>query len=143
METARTAWIARRLPLSEVVRGTRQMRVRHRLGENGDDRIAADIRAAPCNLAAAIEHDAISLGIAPGEPGLAREGLRGRIGIGCPLGKLAAGDAADQRHDDVLHQRVDDLVERGADDDADGQIDDAALEGEFPKLAGERHGSLP
>src|SRR4030095_14471372 len=52
----------------------------------------------------------------------------------------AAGDAADHRHDDVLHERVDDLAERGADDYPAGEIDHAAFYREFAKLTGKRHG---
>jgi hypothetical protein len=55
----------------------RQMRIRHRLGQHDDNRVATDVGAAPADLAVGVEHDAIGLGVAPREPGLARKALAG------------------------------------------------------------------
>ena len=46
----------------------------------------------------------------------------------------AAGDRADDRHDDVADQRSDDAAEGRADDDADREVDDIALHREFAKF---------
>src|SRR5215470_11906005 len=72
------------------------MRIGHLLGQNDHDRITADVRAAPADLAMRIEHDAVGLGVAPGKPWLARKRLLRRNGIGLALGELRAGHPADQ-----------------------------------------------
>src|SRR6201998_1340122 len=72
------------------------MRVGDLLRQDHDDRVAADIRATPGDLAVRVERDAVSGGIAPDEPGFAWEDLPGVIRIGFCLGVFAAGDAADQ-----------------------------------------------
>src|SRR6185437_14406500 len=74
----------------------RQMRVGDLFGQHHDDRVAADIRATPGDLAASVESDAVSWDVAPNEPGFAREDLARVIRIGIFLGVFAAGDAADQ-----------------------------------------------
>ncbi len=51
----------------------------------------------------------------------------------------AAGDGADDGHDDVVDERGDDLAEGGADDHADRQVEGVALERERLKLL--PHGS--
>jgi hypothetical protein len=72
------------------------MSVRDLFREDDDERIAADIRAAPDDLALRIQHHPVGLGVAPGEPGLAGKAFAGRCGIGVALGELLAGDAADK-----------------------------------------------
>src|SRR5262249_6041440 len=72
------------------------MRIGDLLGQYDHDRIAADIRAAPPDLAVRSENDAVRHGIAPGEPWLTRKRLLRRSGIGLALGEFRAGDAADQ-----------------------------------------------
>jgi len=72
------------------------MRVGDLLRQDHDDRIAADIRPTPSDLAVRVERDAVSGGIAPDEPGFAWEDLARVIRIGVCLGVFAAGDAADQ-----------------------------------------------
>ena len=72
------------------------MRVGDLLGQHRDDRVAADIRATPSDLAVRIERDAISGGVASDEPGFTREDLTRVIRIGVCLGVFAAGDATDQ-----------------------------------------------
>jgi hypothetical protein len=51
------------------------MRVGDLLRQDHDDRVAADIRAPPGDLAVRVERDAVSGGVAPDEPGFAREDL--------------------------------------------------------------------
>src|SRR6185437_9592692 len=53
----------------------RQMRVGDLLGQHRDDRVAADIRATPGDLAVSVERDAVSCRIAPDEPRFAWEDL--------------------------------------------------------------------
>src|ERR1700739_3449637 len=72
------------------------MRVGDLLRQDHDDRVPAVIRATPGDLAVRVERDAVSGGIAPDEPGFAREDLARVIRIGVYLGVFAAGDAADQ-----------------------------------------------
>ena len=54
----------------------------------------------------------------------------------------AAGQCADDRHNDVAHERGHDFAEGGADDDADGQIDDVATHGELFEFFEHAHGNL-
>src|SRR5690349_18449489 len=72
------------------------MRIGNPLRHNDHDRVAADVRAAPAYFSMRIEYDAVSLGVAPGEPWLARKRLLRRSGIRFTFGELRAGDAADQ-----------------------------------------------
>ena len=72
------------------------MRVRDLFREDDDERIAADILAAPGDLALRIQHHPVGLAVAPAEPGLAGKAFAGRCGIGVALGKLLTGDAADE-----------------------------------------------
>jgi hypothetical protein len=72
------------------------VRIRNCLGHDDNDRIATDVRTAPANLAASVEHDAIGLRAASREPGLARKGLFRRRGIRLALGELLSCDATDQ-----------------------------------------------
>jgi hypothetical protein len=53
----------------------RQMRVGDLLGQHRDDRVAADVGPSPGDLAVRVERDAVSGGVAPDEPGFAREDL--------------------------------------------------------------------
>ncbi len=55
----------------------------------------------------------------------------------------AAGDRADERHDDVADQRVDDGAEGRADDHADGEIDDIAAQREFLEVVEHGRPALP
>src|SRR6202043_1910603 len=72
------------------------IRVRNCLGKDYHDRVSADVRTAPADLAVSVEHDAIGRRVASREPGLARKGLFRRRGIRLALGELLAGDAADE-----------------------------------------------
>src|SRR6202043_1066790 len=74
----------------------RQVRIRNCLGQDDNDRIATDVRTAPADLAVSVEHDAISPSVASREPRLPRKGLIRPRGIPLALGKLLAGDAADE-----------------------------------------------
>ena len=53
----------------------------------------------------------------------------------------AAEHHADRRHQHVLDQRLHDGAEGAADDDADGHVDDVALDGEFFELSQDFHAS--
>jgi hypothetical protein len=70
--------------------------IRNRLGQDDHDRIATDVRTAPADLAAGVEHDAIRSRVASREPGLARKGLFRQRGIRLALRELLTGDAADE-----------------------------------------------
>ncbi|MFK4719816.1 hypothetical protein ABIE89_000916 [Bradyrhizobium niftali] len=83
--------------------------IRHALGQHHHDRIAANIRAAPADLALRIEHDAIGLCITPRKPRLPRKRLGRPGGIGLALGELRAGDAAD--HPGIAAELIMDLLE--------------------------------
>src|SRR5262245_48824929 len=73
------------------------MRIGHLLGEDDQDRIAADLRALPHRLAVGIEEDAPGPGLALGEPVFARQALRGRrINLALAAGEFLGGDAAAQ-----------------------------------------------
>ena len=45
-----------------------------------------------------------------------------------------AEDRCDERREQIFDKRRDDRTEGGADDDGNGQIDDAALQEEFPEV---------
>jgi hypothetical protein len=72
------------------------MRVRNRLGKYDHDRIATDVGTAPGDPAMGVEHDAVHSCVAARQPWLTRECLLRRDRIGLALGKLLAGDAADE-----------------------------------------------
>ena len=72
------------------------MRVRDLLGQHRDDRVAADIGPPPGNLALSVKRDAVSLRVAPPEPGFSRIGLVGVIGVGRGLGVFATGHTTDE-----------------------------------------------
>lgn len=72
------------------------MCLRNGLGKDDHDRIAADGRSALADLAPRVEHPALGFRVPFGEPGLAREGLRRRCGIGVALGEFLPGDATDE-----------------------------------------------
>src|SRR5205085_2941072 len=66
------------------------------LGQQHDDRVAADVGAAPGDLAVGIEDDAVDCRIALGDPVLPWIFLPRLRRIGLAFGKFLAGDAADQ-----------------------------------------------
>src|SRR5581483_5939515 len=85
------------------------MRIRHALGQHNDDGIAADIGAAPPDLAMRVEHNTVSLGIAPRKPVFAWQFFARRFGIGPALGEFGTGDAAD--HPGIAAELVMNLLE--------------------------------
>src|ERR1700688_4428518 len=74
----------------------RQVRIRNRLGQDDNDRIATDVRTAPADLAVRVEHHAVGLRVASHEPGLARKGPFRRGWIRLALGELLFCDGTDQ-----------------------------------------------
>src|SRR5258707_2092929 len=75
---------------------TREMGIRDLLRQHHDDGIAADVGAAPGDLAVPIESDSPGSRVAPGEPVFAWKRLDSLRRIRLPLAEFAAGHAADQ-----------------------------------------------
>src|SRR3954465_12373519 len=66
------------------------------LGQYDDNRIAANIAAAPDDFAVRIEHNSIGSRITPGEPVLSRVMLVGVVRISVPFGVSLTTDAPDE-----------------------------------------------
>src|SRR5712671_2412680 len=79
-----------------VAAQARQMGVRHRLGKHDHDRVAADVRTAPADLAVGVQHHAVRLHITLREPRLAGKALPRRGRVGLAFGELLTRDAANQ-----------------------------------------------
>jgi hypothetical protein len=73
-----------------------EMGVPHLVGQDGNNRIAADIGASPSDFAVRIEHNAVSGRAAPGEPVLSRVMLVGVVWVRIQFGVSLGADAPDK-----------------------------------------------
>jgi len=73
-----------------------QMGVADLVGQDGNNRIAADIGTSPNDFAVRIEHNSVCGRAAPGEPALSRVMLVGVVWVRIPFGVSLTADAPDK-----------------------------------------------